>query len=105
MQRSASELRDPEAWKINVGYFRAYDGPFSALRLLTDERGVPLQVSLGPHPHCVSPPVPPPQRVAALRRVSVQPSNAETCLLWFSVDAFVDDLGEVRAVTLDAWEP
>ena len=105
LRRSASELRDPEAWTIDVKYFRAYGGPFSALRLLSDERGGPLHVSVGPHRHCVSPPVPPPQRVAALRRVSVQPSTPETCLLWFSVDVYVDDLGEVRAVTLDAWEP
>jgi hypothetical protein len=105
LRRSASELRDPEAWTINVKSFRAYGGPFSALRLLSEKPAGPLHVSVGPHRHCASPPLPPPHRVAALRRVSVQPSNPETCLLWFSVDVYVDDLGEVRAVTLDAWEP
>jgi hypothetical protein len=106
LQRSPTELRDPEAWKIHVKYFRAYGGPFSALRLMAEERG-PLQVSVGPHAHCASPPVPPPRRVETLRRVSVQPQlpKVESCLQWWTVDVYVDEIGEVHAVTLDAWEP
>ena len=104
LERSATELRDPRAWKIHVSSFRAYGGPFSALRLMAEERG-PLQVSVGPHAHCASPPVPPPRRVATLRRVSVQPLRMESCLQWWTVDVYVDGVGKVHAVTLDAWEP
>ncbi len=105
LERSAAELRDPEAWKIHVKSFRAYGGPFSALPLMAEERG-PLRVSVGPHRHCAAPRViPPPRGVETLRRVSVQPQRMESCLQWWSVDVYVDGVGEVHAVTLDAWEP
>ena len=103
-ERGARELRDPAAWRINAESFRASVGPFSALRLLADNRR-PVRVSVGPHRHCASPPKPPPQRVEALRRVSVQPRSPDSCLSWFSVDAFVGDDGRVHAITLDLWEP
>lgn len=64
-------------------------------------------VSVGPHPHCASPPVPAPAEVASLRRVSVQPSpeSGDSCLSWWTVDLFLTPEGEVAAVTLDIWEP
>ena len=103
-QRSARELRDPERWTIDAKRFRGAVGPFSALRLIAGEPR-PLHVSVGPHAHCVSPPVPPPQRVANLKRLSVQPRNPDSCLSWWTVDVYVNADGEVRAVTLDHWEP
>jgi hypothetical protein len=105
VERAARELRDPAAWMIKVeDLFRARVGPFSALRLLANNRDA-RRVSVGAHPHCASPPKPPPQQVIALRRVSVQPKNSNSCLSWFSVDAFVGDDGRLRAITLDLWEP
>jgi hypothetical protein len=105
VERTTRELRDPAAWTIKVeGFFRARVGPFSALPLLANNRDA-LSVAVGAHPHCASPPKPPPQQVIALRRVSVEPKNLNSCLSWFSVDAFVDDDGRVRAITLDLWEP
>ena len=105
VKRAARELRDPTAWRIKVNeYFRAHVGPFSALRLLANNRHA-LRVSVGEHPHCASPPTPPPQQAVALRRVSLQPSGGYSCLSWFSVDAFVGNDGRVRAITLDLWEP
>jgi hypothetical protein len=104
-RRSAVELRDPSAWKLNppAGDFRAAVGPFSALSLLAE--GDPLRFSVGPHPHCASPPMRPPREVAELARVSVQPRRVGSCLQWFTVDAFVTPEGEIAAVTLDLWEP
>jgi hypothetical protein len=104
-RRSAEDLRDPNAWKLNPrGFFRAYVGPFSALDLLA-EPDRPLRVTLGRHDHCASPPMPAPRKVAALERISVQPRRWRSCLEWFTVDAFVTRKGEIRAVTLDLWEP
>lgn len=101
--RSAAELADPDAWAIEVEHFRAAVGPFSALELA---RNAPeTTVSVGEHPHCVSPPTPAPVDVRDLRRVSVQPSASETCLQWWSVDFFMNDNSEIEAVTLDFWEP
>lgn len=105
VRRSSSELARPEAWVLDVEVFRAYAGPFSALDVLA--RPGETTVSVGPHPHCASPPVPPPPEVARLRRVSVQPELGpnDSCLNWWTVDAFVTADGEIAAVTLDLWEP
>ncbi|MGH2709720.1 MAG: hypothetical protein ACRDH9_00745 [Actinomycetota bacterium] len=107
-------LADPSSWVLSAPHFRAYVGPFSALDLLAemDARFGPdappagsLEVNVGPHPHCASPPVPPPARLKDLRRVSAQPTDIDSCILWWTVDAFVDVNGTIRAITLDLWEP
>ena len=103
-QRSAQELRNPGAWLFNLDLFRARAGITSALELISAEQGR-LRVTEGPHPHCVSPPVPPPEEVAHLDRVAVQPRDTHSCLGWWTVDAFVNDAGKIEAVTFDLWEP
>ncbi len=102
-KRSIKELTDPEAWLLQAESFRAYVGPFSALDLLARARKI--TVSVGPHPHCASPPVAAPARVADLRRVSIQRRDTESCLQWWTVDVFVSSGGTIQAVTLDLWEP
>jgi len=103
-KRSARELRQPGAWLLNLDLFRARAGTSSALELIAAEEGR-LRVTHGPHPHCASPPVPPPPAVAALDRVVVQPAAPDGCLDWWTVDAFVNGDGDIEAVTLDLWEP
>lgn len=102
-RRTTQQLVEPEAWALQVGLFRAASGPFSALDHLAGFKKT--TVSVGPHPHCVSPAVPPPKKVADLRRVSVQPTDYQSCLQWSTVDVFVTPDDEVLAVTLDLWEP
>jgi hypothetical protein len=103
--RSRSQLADPAAWVIDEEYFRAYTGPFSALDVAARAQN-PI-VSVGEHPHCASPPVPPPDDVADLMRVSVQPDieQIDSCLQWWTVDFFINQAGQIEAVTLDLWEP
>ncbi len=103
VRRPTKRLTKPEAWLLQSELFRAYVGPFSALDLLA--RATKTTVSVGPRRHCASPPVPAPPRVADLRRVSVQPRAAASCLRWWTVDVFVSSGGEIEAVTLDLWEP
>lgn len=104
VRRSAEELADAKVWRLRATEgFRAYIGPFSALDLLAAPG--PTVVSLGSHPHCASPPMPPPAKVADLRRVSVQPEDTESCLQWFTVDLFLNASGKIAALTLDLWEP
>jgi len=109
------ELADPATWVLTAPHFRAQIGPFSALELLAgkgsrfppdapDPRGA-LAVKVGPHPHCASPPIRAPSRLTDLRRISVQPSNIDTCIYWWTVDAYVDANGRILGVTLDLWEP
>jgi hypothetical protein len=103
VERSRAELARPDAWILQLEGFRAHVGPFSALERLA--RATTTEVVAGPHPHCASPPMPPPQEVAGSRQVSIQPTGIDTCLLWFTVDLFLDPSGEIVAVTLDLWEP
>lgn len=105
LTRSRSQLADPAAWVIDEELFRAYAGPFSAVDVASKARST--VVSVGEHPHCASPPVPPPEEVADLTRVSVQPDieQIDSCLRWWTVDFFVNKAGQIQAVTLDLWEP
>lgn len=103
--RNRTQLADPSAWLIDEELFRAYTGPFSALDVVAGAEST--VVTLGEHPHCASPPMPPPDEVADLHRVSVQPDLDEndSCLQWWTVDFFVNEIGHIEAVTLDLWEP
>jgi hypothetical protein len=103
-RRSARDLREPETWLLSLDLFRARAGTSSALQLIASEEGQ-VRVTHGPHRHCAAPPIPPPPQVADLERVVVQPREPDGCLDWWTVDAFVDDDGKIRAVTLDLWEP
>lgn len=102
-ERASVDLVRPDAWVLSANLFRGYVGPFSALEFLA--RNVPTTISVGPHSHCASPPVPPPTDLLRLRRVSVQPKDIDTCLQWWTVDLFVSPAGRIEAVTLDLWEP
>jgi len=101
--RSAEELADPTAWILARAAFRGHGGPFSALDLLA--RPGQTAITAGPHPHCASGPVPAPNEVAELRRISSQPTAIDTCLRWWTVDIFMTSDGKVAAVTLDLWDP
>lgn len=103
--RPASALGEPGVWQLDVGGgdFRGLVGPFSALELLAASDGV--VVSGGPHPHCASPPMPAPAELSSLRLVSLQPSEFETCLQWWTVHLYLDDSGTIAAVSLDLWGP
>lgn len=96
------ELRSPPSWVLEMPGFRAYTGPFDVLESLRDPR--PAKVSMGPHPHCASPPRSAPEGYADAQRISTQPENIDSCLQWYSVDVFVRD-EQVTAVTYDVWEP
>lgn len=102
---AGDDLADPAAWEIDVPDFRAYVGPFSALEVAADAG--PATVSVGEHPHCASPPMPPPTEVGDLRRISAQPADdsIDSCLQWWTVDLFVTDDGRIAAVTMDLYEP
>lgn len=111
-RRELRTLGDPNTWMLDAEAFRERVGPFSVLDVLANWNVHPgqllireAQVAVGPHPHCASPPVPPPDEVADLRRISVQPVGAIPCLSWWTVDLFLTDDGRIAAVTLDFGEP
>lgn len=101
----AADLSRPDTWVLDMEAFRAYVGPFSALDLLAG--WAVYEVTVGPHNHCASPPMPAPDGLEDLERVSVQPrlGLGDSCLAWGTVDFLVDPDGNVAAITLDMWEP
>lgn len=99
----ATALADPQTWVLEKEPFRARTGPYSALDLLATAGAV--DVTVGPHDHCASPPVPAPDGLEDLRRVAIQPVDATSCIEWFTVDLFVDGDGVVHGITLDLYEP
>jgi spore germination protein GerM len=99
----AADLADPAAWVMDIDLFRARAGTASALDLLAEER--PRRVVTGDHLHCASPPVAAPSGLEGFTRISTQPTDATSCLEWFSVDVFVDGDGDIVAVTIDLYEP
>lgn len=115
----ADEIGNPASWQINPRKgFRAWTGPFSALkdiRFHVEHAGDPrwlrpsgeLQYLAGPHPHCAGPPQPAPTELENLQRISIQPAadSITTCVAWFTVDMFVNEHGDIVAVTFDRWEP
>ncbi len=98
---SRDTLGDTATWILQAEFFRAYVGPFSALDLVEE----PYVITVGAHPHCASAPVSPPSGFETNRRVSIQPESPESCLMWWTVDFFLDEVGEIAAVTLDVYEP
>jgi hypothetical protein len=103
VQRTRSEFVQADAWVLRADIFRGRYGPFSLLEPLA--RDGPTTISVGPHPHCASAPVPPPTEFASARRLSVQPAGIDTCLFWWTVDLFVSPAGRIEAITLDLWDP
>lgn len=101
-----TSLSDDSEWVLeNPDYFRASSGPLAILDVAKSAANV--LVLIGAHPHCASAPEAAPPEVHRLRRVSFQPilGPGSSCLEWWTVDLFLDDQGDVAAVTLDFWEP
>lgn len=110
--RSPAVLADPRAWLLDEEAFRARAGPFSALDLLAEwdraaagEAIREMQATIGAHPNCASPAIPPPADVTAMRRLSLQPIGHSSCLGWWTVDVFLTPDGTIAAITLDLYEP
>ena len=102
-ERASLDFERRDAWLLQADIFRGRVGPFSLLDFLASN--APTTVSVGPHPHCASQPVPPPAGFASSRRLSLQPTGIDTCLLWWTVDLFVSPAGRIEAMTLDLWDP
>lgn len=98
------DLHEPAAWDLDApeGY-AGFTGPFSALRSLgrVDE----LTVRVGDHPFCANPGHPAPGHLADLTRISIEPTQVESCIDWFTVELYLDPDGIVQAILLDLFGP
>jgi heat shock protein HslJ len=102
-ERTPAQLSDPAGWMLAPEYFRGYTGPFSAVETLRESDVV--DVLVGPHDHCASPPRPISEQIDFATHLSLQPTGIDSCLQWFTVDLFLDTADNVIAIILDASEP
>ncbi len=98
-----AELADPANWSFESNEFRGRTGTFSALDVLANADDT--EIIVGTHNHCASPPAAVPEELRDARRLSVQPTGIDSCLLWWTVDLFLDDGGNVVGIVFDTWEP
>ncbi len=102
--RTPGELGSEAAWLLSVEEFEGFAGPFSVLDTLdNDDRA--LTVSLGAQPHCAGPPKDAPAGLEAYTRVAIEPVEIDSCIAWFVVNLYLDDVGQVRAIQLDLFGP
>jgi hypothetical protein len=119
LELPVTEADSASAWQLRPeGNFRGHAGSFSVLESVRRHveqdaqdsamrTSGDIQMSLGEHPHCAGPPVPPPRGLEAMRRVSLQPAgdSITSCIAWFTADLFLDRDRNIVSVTLDLWEP
>lgn len=115
--RSRGALAEAGGWLLEQTYFRAYIGPFSALRAIRNHyedtnsdavEGPGAGFTLATGPACPGTEQQrSPRGLEGHRRISLQPSVAtySTCLMWFSVDLYLNHQDQIEAITLDLWEP
>lgn len=107
-----AKLADKASWRIDREEFAAMVGPFDATATLRQFAGIhteidPFTIGVGDYPHCNNRQTFRAPEVAGLARVTIQPRDGmiDSCISWFSVDLFVDNGGEIAAVTMDHGEP
>lgn len=97
-----SDLRDRQAWTVSLDdtHDDAYD------LLAAAERWDTYRIETGAHPHCAGSPIDPPEGYEDHVRVSAQPVIyfPYSCLAWSTIDIFLNDDGQINAVTIDQWE-
>lgn len=100
-----ASLSDPDegaGWTIDVDEWNGYAGPVDVLGPLRGEQGITI-TSVGPQPHCASPPLDVPWDAA--RQLTISPAGVSSCLEWYAVSLFLNDAGQIERVMLDLWEP
>lgn len=102
VDQPAAETADANNWFASIDGFEGFSGSFSALESL---EGRPVEVIVGPHDHCAGQPLELPESLLGLRQLSLQPTDATSCIEWFAVDVFVNDAGQIEAVMLALFGP
>lgn len=93
------QAADPGRWR----FAEPYDY-LSILDVLAASDGR-YRVDVGPHAHCAGPVRPPPRRFDGRRQISITPAGPlASCLDWWVVDLFVNDVGQIEGVGYTQWE-
>lgn len=97
------DLASASAWIIRDTPFAESEGPFDILGPLRAE-GIP-QVYVAPRPHCAGPPLEFGPQWDQGRHLVIEPTEFDSCLMWFAVHLLVNSLGQIEAVSLDLFGP
>jgi len=101
---TSSDLQYPSGWLIPLDDFGGLGGPFDVLGPLRGEQDS-TQINLGPRAHCAGPPLEFGPSWTEGRHLVIEPAATDSCLQWYAIHVLVNTKGEIRAVTLDLWEP
>ncbi len=101
VERSA--LANVDGWTVGPEDFDGLVGPFNALDVLSEDRGI-KQVNVGPRTHCAGPPLDFGPEWSNGRHLVIEPSGIDSCLQWYAVHLLRED-GRITAVILDLWGP
>ncbi len=99
---SRSDLRDRQGWVVLLD--EAHDDVYDLLA--NAGRWDTFRIETGPYPFCAGSPIDPPEGYEDHVRVSAQPVIyfPYSCLAWSTIDVFLNDDGQIEAVTIDQWE-
>jgi hypothetical protein len=96
---------DPQKWRLSLRGYAEASGTISALRLLLDNAR-DAHVSNRPPPPCAVHTDPGLRLTGGGRLVRIQPRlRATSCIEWWSVDLFVNDVGQVVGVNVNLGAP
>ena len=98
------DLADASAWTFDLDGFRRRSGTISML----EEFLRTSAVVAGDFAACLNPvssKQPRPTEMIGYHRVSARPNEQTRCKDWYSVDLFLDETGQIVAMTLDWVEP
>lgn len=102
---SPAKSRTADAWVLDTTGYAEREGSVSALDLVRNNLGN-LRVTSGPHPTCVGPTAEVPRSLSnGGSLVSIQPRRYSTCIDWWSVDLFVNDVGQIVGVNVSLGSP
>jgi hypothetical protein len=97
---------DPMKWRVPVFGYAERSGTASALEMLR-EQGRTAQVSNRPPPPCAAHTRPGLRLTGGgtLVRIQPRPGAWSSCIQWWSVDLFVNDVGQVVGVNINLGAP
>ena len=102
---TTEESYDEDAWVIDVTDYAERDGTVSALELLRQSDGN-FRVVTGEHRGCPGPGAKAPLDLSGGGRLlSIQPRQFDSCIDWWSVDLYVNDVQQVVGVDVHLGSP
>lgn len=105
MHRTLTERQaaEREQWRVTV-ISDDFRHEIDVLGELAHSAGE-YRVDVGPQPDCVGPKRPSASMFEGLRQIRITPTaSRDSCLDWWALDVFHNDVGQIQGVVLHRWE-